>query len=68
MAATQKAVVFALTALLICSIMIGNSEAKTLDYSPIGKAPAKDMPEAGPGQANPYDRGCSPIEGCRSKK
>lgn len=72
MAMAQKFLVFALAALLICSTMITTSEAqsKTIDYSPLRKAAAGtrkkvDLPKPGPGEANPYNRGCSPINRCR---
>lgn len=69
MAATQKFIVIALTALLVCSIMISNSEAQTINYTQLQKGrPQKDLPKAGPGEANPYSRGCSPHQRCRGNE
>lgn len=66
MATAQKFVVFALAALLVCSMM-STSEAttKTIDYSRLKKGSHKqDPPKAGPGEANPYNRGCNPNQRC----
>ncbi|WOH14281.1 hypothetical protein DCAR_0933800 [Daucus carota subsp. sativus] len=67
MAAARKLLVFALAALLVCSMMSTSEATKTIDYSPLEKGHKKhDPPKAGPGEANPYNRGCSPNQRCRS--
>lgn len=80
MATAQKFLVSALATLVICSaLMIKTSQAEgittpeaekpTINYTEIRRSygpPRKvNLPKPGPGEANPYKRGCSPINRCR---